>query len=293
MRCSYFFSYSDEVLTKCPFALTNPFAAPVENAKLFAAIFVVEVGLRELLIERLAAAYGNRWAQTALPGGDIQSKIREAREYERRTPWVSYVPLHPVYYLDFPDLITIIERRNNWDHVFRNIFDRKDIIISTLRQLEPLRNKVAHNRRATIADLREVEAAVFSIDGMLARDGQPLSLQSYAQRCTSEPDLPTRFSQLLQELDAGDKAITLLNKQLSLDIWREIKNQWWFDEVYLCRDLTAVGSAFATLEAYTELDRPRGRGHVVERWVAAHYQSESFSQARKTLTVLSHSGDSR
>src|SRR5437016_4516483 len=79
---------------------------PRLNRELFADIFLLEVGLRELIIDRLSTIHGTRWLRTALPGGEIQTKVKEARSYEQRTPWVSYVALHPLYYLDFPELVT-------------------------------------------------------------------------------------------------------------------------------------------------------------------------------------------
>jgi hypothetical protein len=130
------------------------------------------------------------------------------------------------------------------------------------------------------------------MNGMLAREGRALSFGDYAERCTSEADLPGRFRQLLQELDAGIEVIRVLGRSLSLDVWIWTRNEWWFDEAYLGVDLTAVDSAFRNLEEYSGLARPRGHGHIVEQWIAANIRFESFSPAREILRGLSRGGAS-
>jgi hypothetical protein len=119
-------------------------------------MYSIEVGLRELIIETFEGLGDPRWYKSRLPG-EILKKYEEGRKYERSLTWVQCIPHHPVYYLDFPDIATVLERKDNWETAFKAIFRRKDITISGLRRLEPIRNKVAHNRKASPADLAIVE----------------------------------------------------------------------------------------------------------------------------------------
>jgi hypothetical protein len=114
-----------------------PVVVPESNTKIFTLLYSIETAMRELIVEKLSSAYGPTWYKRALPGGEILTKYKNARLYEKSTPWVQYIPYNPIYYLDFPDLTTIIERNDNWETVFKYIFHRKDIVTTTLRELEP------------------------------------------------------------------------------------------------------------------------------------------------------------
>ena len=113
--------------------------------------------MREFVIESLEAACGPLWWKQRLPP-DVLARNREALEYERNIKWCQLIPHHPIYYIEFPDLKKVIERTDNWRDAFEPVFGRRDIFISKLSELEPIRNRIAHNRKATKANLDTVES---------------------------------------------------------------------------------------------------------------------------------------
>jgi len=52
-----------------------------------------------------------------------------------------------IFYVDFSDYSKIILRRDDWDQVFAPIFKEKEVISAKLRELEPVRNALAHFRK--------------------------------------------------------------------------------------------------------------------------------------------------
>lgn len=266
---------------------------PVENGTLFALMYVIENGLRELIIDRMAGSFGPHWMKNGLPG-DVLTRVREAKEYERRTPWSSFVPLHPLYYLAFPDLATIVEKKDNWEKIFQPVFQRKDVAIALLRKLEPLRNKVAHNRRATADDVMVANAALVQLERTLCQSTIGMSLESFALRCTTAPDLREQFTRLHRELLSAAKAMLEAKPLSELTISREIKDQWWYDKDYLLRDLTALDRDLELIADYSSLPHGRGRGHVIEAWVrsnAMDFPSQACITLLKSLGTTELAND--
>jgi flagellar biosynthesis/type III secretory pathway chaperone len=48
-------------------------------------------------------------------------------------------------------------RRDNWEQVFKQIFREKDIILAKLRELEPIRNAIAHVRELSQSQLQKLK----------------------------------------------------------------------------------------------------------------------------------------
>jgi hypothetical protein len=124
-----------------------------KNVSAYEILFDIEVLLRELIARRLEAAHGPKWSKRGLPA-DIQPKVTSGIVYDRSVAWHKAVPHHPLYYVDFPDLKKIIINGTNWTTIFSGIFGQKLGTESSLTELELLRNKVAHNRFVTDADLQ-------------------------------------------------------------------------------------------------------------------------------------------
>lgn len=257
-------------------------AVPENNIQIYAIIFVLETSLREYIIEKLSAHHGSKWYKQALPGGSIINAYRSAQRYEKATPWVRTIPHHPIYYLDFPDLATIIERNDNWNSAFKDSFQRKDITISALRGIEPIRNKIAHNRKATKKDLEIALGAYNILAGAIGGDYM-LELSS---RCTVADELLTTLKSLK---DKAEQAVTNVAKYLpigSLTLWREVKNSWWLDEEYLGHSVAPLYSLFDSLEQYESLPRQRGTGHIIEQWVQVENVEEKYQQLERCIDIL-------
>jgi len=131
---------------------------PTNSVAAFKILFSVENALREFIIATMTGHAGGKWYKSRLPG-DIYKKYKEAQLYEKSVYWYDLVPHHPIYYLDFSDLRKVIEQNNNWNEIFKNIFQQKYVTAETLFSIEPIRNKVAHNRIISDTDLKHLEGA--------------------------------------------------------------------------------------------------------------------------------------
>ena len=256
-------------------------AVPDENLVAYRLLFVIEVGLRELILETLEAKCGPFWYKERLPGEILQA-YREARDYERRTKWLQLVPHHPIYYLDFPHLRIVIERSNNWEDVFRELFDRRDVFVATLNELEPIRNRVAHNRKVSTPDLRVAEAAYAKIAAAVGEN----RLLALASRCTTAHDIPQTLSLLRQEADAAYRRCNACEPLEPLTVWGSVSRAWWFDEDYLDCKLGAVKGYFELLQQYHQLPRHRGSGHKIEAWLDQSGVEPSYSHATEQFLAL-------
>jgi hypothetical protein len=234
---------------------------PEDNLRIYRHLYVLEVGLRELIIEALGERYGPRWWKRRLPA-DLQAKYRGALDYERGIKWSQLVPHHPLYYIDFPDLRKIVSQSDNWKDVFKTIFGREDILIGTLNELEPIRNKIAHNRKASPSDLDVVIGARQKLATSIGED----RLRGLTQRCTMAPDIYGSLVAL------HDEARSLCARCLSFGpiefrIWTDVGSNWWFDSDYLGQDISSIKSLFSVFEGYAAIPRVKGSGHKIERWV--------------------------
>ncbi|HEV2500108.1 MAG TPA: hypothetical protein VGY31_11070 [Terriglobia bacterium] len=235
---------------------------PETNLRIVSILYVIENGLRELIIELLERLGDGRWYKHRLPP-DLLDKYTQARKWERSQTWIQCVPHHPIYYLDFPDIATILERKDNWDQVFKAIFHRKDITISGLRRLEPVRNKVAHNRKASAADLAIVQAQYEQLSSTLGHD----SLGELSNRCTCRADIPKRLQDLAEEAKKSFMACKALKPAPPLVAWKSAIQEWWLDTDYLGYDMVPILKYFEAIQQYTAIPRTRGSGPEIERWV--------------------------
>jgi hypothetical protein len=258
---------------------------PEENLSTYRLLFAIEVGLRELIIATLAAKCGAFWYKHRLPG-DILAAYREGSNQQRRTKWLQLVPHHPIYYIDFPHLRVVIEQSDNWEDVFKEMFERKDVFVATLSELEPIRNAVAHNRKVSREDLRVVEAAYNKISAAIGND----RFLSLACRCTSAHDIPESLALLRQEADAAQTCCMSYRPLRPLRAWERVSEAWWFDEDYLGCDLAAITLYFEILERYQQLPRHRGSGHSIEAWVHASGIEARYADAVQGFLLLGADG---
>lgn len=81
---------------------------------------------------------------------DVREMAEERkRKNEQTFPWHTGIDLHPINYVDFADYAKIIRRRDNWKEVYKNMFRDEELIATKLKELEPIRNAIAHSRDLT------------------------------------------------------------------------------------------------------------------------------------------------
>jgi hypothetical protein len=258
---------------------------PKQNLEVYSYLFLFENAVRELIIDLFQVRYGERWYKKRLPP-DVLDKFRKAIEHERNIKWIRLIPHHPIYYLDFPDLKKIIDRIDNWEEIFKDLFGtRKEVITNIFSELEPIRNRVAHNRKAVERDLFIVKEAHSKLSEMLGNK-RMIELSS---RCTSIDDVSEQLAALRKE---GDDAFTtcIHLKPVTLRIWKSIRDKWWFDETYLGHDLNAIIDYFNTIDQYTNLSRGRGSGHTIESWLKTNNIESKYLKAKDEFAALSAEG---
>ncbi len=108
----------------------------------------LEEALRTHLVTRLCAVTP-RWWSERIPE-DVR-QLAEERKVHRESPWpwLEGGGEELVSYIDFPDYSKIITRRDNWRDAFEQTFGDSEILRTKLRELEPIRNDLAHSREIT------------------------------------------------------------------------------------------------------------------------------------------------
>ena len=255
---------------------------PSENAQIFEMLYFLETALREFIIETLEKKHGVKWYKQSIPSGEMLKTYLNARTYDKSRPWVSNTPHHPIYYLDFPDLATLIEKKDNWESVFKVIFKRKEIIISELRKVEPIRNKIAHNRKATTHDVKTVKGA---LESFIVSIGES-KMKSFSDKCTKAVDIFSRLNLLVKLFHSQYLKCIDLSELENLEFWLQVKNEWWFDDDYLGIDVENIRLFFEALEEYSKIPRERGKGFILERWKKNSNIESKYSTAVEVFNEL-------
>ncbi|MCR9232590.1 MAG: Swt1 family HEPN domain-containing protein [bacterium] len=299
---------------------------PPNNQEVAEQLYVLEVGLRELIIETLSEEDSAKWHKTLLPH-DITQKYLRGIQTERASNWTTHTPHHPIYYIDFPDLAKILD--SNWKKLFKELFPKKEIFISSLRSLEPIRNKLAHNRKISSEDCSIVK----SVSTFFVSAIGEIRLGNLVDKCTSAPSIKEITNNLKNEITNLSKFMSALDQTPDPDVWNEIKEEWWFDTNFLtgnnhvskldqaesklkelqkeivstekeikvlrenltrtkqCEDIIAPIVKFYLLhDEYNALPRNRGTGHKLEFWRENSNIKELSKEAINTLNSL-HPGD--
>jgi hypothetical protein len=254
---------------------------PRNNVIGFNYLFNIEIALREFIIEQMGIRIGSKWHKTNLPG-DLLQKFRAAREYEHSMRWLNVVPHHQVYYLDFSDLRKIIDQKNNWAQVFEPIFIQKTVTTESLFEIEPIRNKIAHNRILSDVDLKCLDA-VYNKVRMLIGPEYHSNLLLRAQKYISLPD---ELNALSDEMNNAVNAISQLSPINSLKIWNRCSQQWWLDSEYLGSPIEAIENCFTELQSYSQMPRTWGAGLEIERWAQRTEYKMIVENAKREFDVL-------
>lgn len=110
----------------------------------------LEIKLRKLVMKVLQRADPGRWWPSLIPTTVVPIAEDRKRKNESPFPWNDDSSLHPMYFVDFTHYSWIIHK--NWSPHFQPIFRDEDVLKGFLRELEPIRHKIAHNRPALSVD---------------------------------------------------------------------------------------------------------------------------------------------
>jgi hypothetical protein len=107
-----------------------------------------EIVIRRFIVRVMSAAFGEGWMKRQLPNGMLDRWIgkREALIKSGQSE-------HPLIdYADFTDYRQIIERKDNWDQVFKPVFGRPEDVRESFQRLFPVRIATMHARIVTLDD---------------------------------------------------------------------------------------------------------------------------------------------
>jgi len=117
----------------------------------------VEHVLRGLISERLSAITASWWKERIPADVRDESNLRKEQD-ESPWPWMEGKQYPAHYYMSFADYSKVISRRDNWREVFRSGFGDPEWVRVVFKELERIRNDVAHNR-----DLSERQLTVLRL----------------------------------------------------------------------------------------------------------------------------------
>lgn len=257
---------------------------PENNLLAYELIYKIEVGLREFLIDTFGRENSKWWKQRLSPV--MIDKMKKGREWEKQIKWVELTPYHPLYYIDFAHLRETIEKGDNWRDAFKGIFgDRdvdKDVFCSGLRELEPVRNKIAHNRKATDNEISLLRSNNSKLESAIGKEkweslilGQTMELGIYEK---------------LVELGSFSKIVYEKMQRFEpvedLEFWYKAKEQWWFDTDYLCQDIAPIETLYTIVAEYVSLPRHRGSGYMIESWVKKNISLDLLALSEQAISSL-------
>ena len=207
---------------------------PKNNLIAYEIFYKIEVGLREFMI----STFGKddpKWWKIRIPS-DILLKLRDGREKEKKIKWVELIPHHPIYYIDFPDLKKIIEIDDNWKGAFQNLLGDKDVYCGGLRELEPIRNKIAHNRRMSDNEVYILQANHSKLENAVGKQLWEIvnKVSNYRTEHLRKNSNIKDSTEVIYGLMSECKPI------VNLIVWAQISNEWWFDSDYLFNDLSTI-----------------------------------------------------
>jgi hypothetical protein len=254
---------------------------PQTNREIFELLFYIEVGLREFIILISTEEFGSNWYEK-LPGAALQ-KYKDGMSKEKNEKWTTNIPHHFIYYIDFPHLAEIL-RNKSWKSCLKNYFSvkNKEVIISSLSSIEPIRNKIAHNRKASKTDFEIVNSAFAIISTSIGKD----LFYKLSEKITVAEDIEVKLLKLIKEIEQSYHFCTKFQIIEKLKYWDLIRNEWWFNDDYLGLELTTIKDYFFKIEEYMRLPRLRGEGYKVERWVNSCNLNEIYPQALNTIKSL-------
>lgn len=107
-----------------------------------------EVSLRRFIDRVMRDAFGDDWMKHQLPANMLDAWV--AKRDKARAAGEAEQPL--IDYADFSDYRPIIERRDNWNKVFKPVFGRAEDVRESFQRLFPIRIATMHARIVTLDD---------------------------------------------------------------------------------------------------------------------------------------------
>lgn len=251
---------------------------PKENIISYQYLYEIEIALRELIICCLQDLHGPKWYKSCLPS-DVLDKYKKGIQSEQSIKWSNFIPHHPIYYIDFPDLKKIIQKRDNWNSVFKEIFRREEIFSSSVTEIEFIRNKIAHNRIISNNDLNILKSSHTKFSQMIGE----VKFNELIFKCTVASNLVEQLKELNKIIEQSFNAIIKYKAFTEIDKILQITNLWWFEKDYLKYDLDDIIYYLKLVYEYCSFTRKRGMGHILEQWVKKSRIQDVYKKLQNSL----------
>jgi hypothetical protein len=124
-----------------------------QMAQFYPKFYVLENSIRSLINRVMTAKHGKDWWATQAPT-EVRKNVQGRKDKEDKVPWHGKRGAHEIYYSDFSDLRSIIQK--NWVD-FEPIIHKQAWINQRLEELEPARNTLAHNNPVSANEQKRVE----------------------------------------------------------------------------------------------------------------------------------------
>lgn len=103
-------------------------------------LFVLENLVREFIAEVFVEKDGADWFEKRANAA-MKGKVSDRRQQETKNQWHTGRNDHPVYYIDFGDLVLLLQ--NHWTE-FKDLIPNQAWAVSRLQDAERTRNVIAH-----------------------------------------------------------------------------------------------------------------------------------------------------
>jgi tetratricopeptide (TPR) repeat protein len=118
-----------------------------------------ENALRSFIQGAMEEAFGKQWWKQRVPY-DVQVRCLDRKNKRETIPFEKKEELHPIYYADFLDYTFILTRKDNWKQVFSKYFRDETWLSVKLKELNPTRTDVAHNRKISSYSMQRLKTNV-------------------------------------------------------------------------------------------------------------------------------------
>ena len=118
------------------------------NKRAYSRLLQFEIEIRRFIVAVMHGTFGESWMKRQLPTGMLDRWMEKKETAEK----AGGPELLPIEYADFTDYKTIIERRDNWEKVFKHVFGRQEDVRESFQRLFPVRIATMHSRIITLDD---------------------------------------------------------------------------------------------------------------------------------------------
>jgi len=223
------------------------------NAEAYKIFAQIEVGIREFSIKNITESGIRQWIANFL-GNTQKESIKEigkrifAAQEAQKIPSISDIYLlkiskaakyrfeqnslrlkHPFYYLNWPDLDSLITKDPTRAILEKTLGQvKKMLLVNILKSLNDLRNDIAHSRFIQNSDLIFLQSCYTQILGLI--DDFPI----YASNQSEEQSVENQFYQLINYLTFfdGNEIVSILQIEKTLDQCSECLDSFWVNSLF-------------------------------------------------------------